>query len=150
MHGMSGNGRTQRPVDNRFINGTTAALRSCLLKNVPTIVCIYICRIRNPDIPQASRYGAAHGGTAGPGRDGQHRTPTGRFAQEKNAPLTFQEMEKQFPGRASGGTNKGNPVQTDGGTKQGVDPRFISRTRSAVCSWILTSVLLPFRPSKPF
>ena len=34
------------------------------------------CRIQNPDIPRAGRYGAAPGGTAGPGGDGEHRTPT--------------------------------------------------------------------------
>ena len=40
-------------------------------------------------VPRASQHGAAHGGTAGPGRDGQHRTPTGRFAQEKTALLIY-------------------------------------------------------------
>ena len=52
------------------------------------------CRTQSPDIPRAGRYGAAHGGTAGPGGDKQHRTPTGRFAQEKAAPLTPQTMEE--------------------------------------------------------
>ena len=55
---------------------------------------IIICRVQNPDLPRAGRYGAAHCGTAGPGGDEQHRTPTGRFHQEKNAPLTLQTMEK--------------------------------------------------------
>ena len=33
-------------------------------------------------------------GTAGPGLDGQHRTPTERFAQEKTALFTLQTMEE--------------------------------------------------------
>ena len=43
--------------------------------------------------------GSARGGArwdGGPGRDGQHRTPTGRFAQEKTALLTLQTI----PGHA--------------------------------------------------
>ena len=52
-------------------------------------------RIQNPDIPRAGRYGAAHGGTAGPGGDGQHRTPTtGLFAEEKTNSLTPQTIEE--------------------------------------------------------
>ena len=52
------------------------------------------CRIQNRDLPRAGRHGAAHGGTAGPGGDGPHRTPTGLFAQEKTAPFTPQTMEE--------------------------------------------------------
>ena len=44
------------------------------------------CRVHNPDIPQAGRDVAAHGGTAGRGGDGQHGTPMGRFAKEDNHP----------------------------------------------------------------
>ena len=53
------------------------------------------CRVQNPDIPRAGRYWAAPGGTAGPGGDGQHRTPTtGLFAKEKTNSLTPQTMEE--------------------------------------------------------
>ena len=39
--------------------------------------------------PQAGRYGAAHGGTAGPGGDRQHKTPTtALFAQVKTNSFT--------------------------------------------------------------
>ena len=56
---------------------TTAALRSWLRTSVPSLT----CRIQNPDIARAGRYGAAHGGTAGPGGDGQHNTPGPRRKQ---------------------------------------------------------------------
>ena len=52
------------------------------------------CRVQNPNMPRASRYGAAHGGTAGLGGDGQHRTPTGLIAQGKTASFTLQTMEE--------------------------------------------------------
>ena len=55
------------------------------------------CRVQNPDKPRAGRYGAAHGRTAGLGGDGQHRTPTGLFAQEKTAPFTLQTMDECLP-----------------------------------------------------
>ena len=55
----------------------------------------FTCRIQNPDIPRAGQHGAAHGGTAGPGGDGQHKTPTtGPFAQEKTKSLTPQTIEE--------------------------------------------------------
>ena len=68
------------------------------------------CRVQNPDIPRAGRDRAAHGETAGRGGVGQDGTPTGRFAQETNAPLTIQTIEENPPGRVSGSTNKGNPM----------------------------------------
>ena len=71
---------------------------------------LFICRIGNPDIPRAGRHGAAHGGTAGPGRDRQHRTPTGRFVQEKTTLFILQTMEKCFPRRFFGSTNKANSM----------------------------------------
>ena len=101
-------------VYQRFNSGTRSDLSSWLLTSGTTPIClckpfscktclgirelsvqfhintyIYTCRIQNPDTPQAGRYGAAHGGTAGPGGDGQHRTPTtGLFAQGKTNYLT--------------------------------------------------------------
>ena len=38
------------------------------------------CRVQNPNMPRASRYGAAHGGTAGPGSTGRRRdwSPRGK------------------------------------------------------------------------
>ena len=51
------------------------------------------------------------GGTAAPGGDGQHRTPTtGVFAQGKPNSLTSQTMEEYPPWCAFGSTNKGNPI----------------------------------------
>ena len=88
------------PVYHRFISGARSALSSWLLTSGPTpcslckpssykacpgitkTITNNTCRIQNPNIPRASRYGAAHGGTAGPGGDGQHRMPTmGLFAE---------------------------------------------------------------------
>ena len=79
------------------------------------------CRIENPDIPQAGRHGATHGRTTGPGRDGQHRTPTGRFTQENTALLTLQTMEIQLSGRVSRRTNLSSPKpgHTTGGSGRG-------------------------------
>ena len=69
-----------------------------------------ICRIQNSDIPRAGRDGAAHGGTAGRGGDGQGATPTGRLAQETAVSPTFQTVEENPPGRVSSSTNTGNPM----------------------------------------
>ena len=49
---------------------------------------------KNPDIPRAGRDGAAHGGTAGRGGDGQDGTPTDRFAQETTV-LYFPDDRKK-------------------------------------------------------
>ena len=78
----------------------------------PKVVCgrILTCRIQNPDIPRAGRGSAAHGGAAGWGGAGQNGTPTVRFAQETTVPLTPQTIEENLPGRASGSTNKENPM----------------------------------------
>ena len=46
----------------------------------------HTCRIQKPDIPRASRGGAAQGEAAGWGRDGQDGTPTNRFAQNTTVP----------------------------------------------------------------
>ena len=76
-----------------------------MLTSVPTLICLckpfsckacpgINCRVQNPDIPRAGKDGAAHGGTAGQGGDGQDGTSTGRSAQEITAPLIFQTIEK--------------------------------------------------------
>ena len=44
-------------------------------------------RVLSPVITRADRNKARHSGTAGLGRDGEHRTPTGRFAKETTVPL---------------------------------------------------------------
>ena len=54
-----------------------------------------------PDTLRADRDGAAHGGTAGRGGDGQDGTPTGWFAQQTTVPLTFQTIEENPRGRVS-------------------------------------------------
>ena len=43
---------------------------------------VLTCRIQNPYIPRAGRFGAARGGAAGQSRAGYSRTPTGRSGQE--------------------------------------------------------------------
>ena len=53
---------------------------------------IHICRNQNPDIQRAGRYETAHGSTARLGADGQHRTPTRRFAQKKTFPLISEHV----------------------------------------------------------
>ena len=60
------------------------------------------------------REGAAHGGTAGQGGDGQGGTPTGRSAQETTDPLTAQTIEENPLGRVSGRTDKGTLCQPVG------------------------------------
>ena len=67
------------------------------------------CRAQNPDIPQAGRGGAAHGGVLGWGEARQDGTPTGRFAQEITDPLAPQGVEETCPERLSGSTIKRNP-----------------------------------------
>ena len=66
--------------------------------------------MQNPDIPQAGRDGAAHGGAAGLGRAGLDVTPAGRFAQETTDPLAPKGIEDNSPERPFGSTNKGNPM----------------------------------------
>ena len=73
-------GGTKPAVDQRLIRGTASALRSWLLTNVPTPIClckpfsckaypgIASCRTQNPDIPRARQGGARHGRAAGRGR----------------------------------------------------------------------------------
>ena len=114
------------------------------------------CRIQNPDIFRAGRYGAAHGGTAGPGGDGQHRTPTGLFAQEKTALLIFLTTEDNLLG-----------VSLEARTKETLckpmeeqSPRLttvlsavyvrICGTTSALRSWLLTKVPTPIVFVNPF
>ena len=63
------------------------------------------CRNQNSDIPRASRYVTAHGGTAGRGEDGQNGMPTNRFAQNTAVLLTPQTIEENPLGRVSGSTN---------------------------------------------
>ena len=55
-----------------------------------------IFRISNPDIPQAGRGGAAHGGAARQNGAGQDMRPKGRSAQETSDPCFLQGV---FPGR---------------------------------------------------
>ena len=107
------------------------------------------CRTQNPDIPRAGRVRAAHGGVAGRGGAGQGGTQTDRFAQDTTVPRTRQGMVHTCPERFLRSTNKRNPMKTDGGTKLVFDPRFISGTRSALHSWLLTSEPSPFCLSKP-
>ena len=68
------------------------------------------CRIQNPDIPQAGRGGAAHGGAAMRDGAGQDGTSTGRFAQETTDPLALKGIEDNCPERLFASTNKQNPM----------------------------------------
>ena len=83
------------------------------------------CQIQNPVIPRVGREGVAHGGTAGQGGNGQDGRPTDQSAQETTALCILQTSEDTPPGPISGSTNKGNPVLTERGTKQPVEPLFI-------------------------
>ena len=84
-----------------------------------------------------------------PGGVGQDWMPTELFAQETSLPRTLQSIEDTSPCPPRS-TNKRNPMQTDGGTKPAVDNRFIRRTRSPLCSWLLTRVSTSFCLCKPF
>ena len=113
-------------VDKRLISGTASALRSWLLTSVPTPICLCkpfsckacpgttcrphncnksICLVRNPKIPRAVRFGAAHSGTAGRSKAGQNRMLTGRVAQKPNVLLTLQGIVNNFLQRSFASTN---------------------------------------------
>ena len=92
---------------------------------------------------------------------GQDWLPTELFAQETSLPRTLHSIEDTSPENLPRRTNKRNPMYTDGGTKRAVDPqltrgsspvdpRFITGTRSALSSWLLTSVQTLFYLCKPF
>ena len=89
-------------------------------------------RIQNPNIPREGRYGAAHGGTKGPGGNGQHKTPTGQFAQEKQLLLLSRRWENDLLSVSLEAQTKEtlckpmeeqNPPLTRG--RSAVDPQFI-------------------------
>ena len=86
--------------------------------------------------------------TAGQGRVGLGANRI--VAQETRVPRTLQGIEDTSPERFSRSRNKRNPMETDGGTKPAVDNRFITRTRSALSSWLLTSGPTLFCLCKPF
>ena len=106
--------------------------------------------------------GVGSGRTAGwRGGVGQDWMPRELFAQETSLPRPFQSIADTAPERHPRRTDKRNPIQTDGGTKSPVDsrfitgssgghPRFISGTRNALSSWLLTSVPSPICLCKPF
>ena len=83
-------------------------------------------RIQNPDISRTGWDGAAHGGAAGRGGNGQDGTPTGWFAQKTTNILTLQTIEENLPGCVSGSKNIIISTSTDGGTKLGDDRFFIA------------------------
>ena len=99
-----------QPVFLWFTRGTTSALRSWLLTNVPSPFAILTCRIQNPNIPRAVRVSAAHGGAAGRGGAGQNRMPTGRVAEKPTVPLALHNIVDNCPERSFASTNKGNPM----------------------------------------
>ena len=116
------------------------------------------CRVQNPDILRASPYGAARGRTAGAGVNGQHKTPTTRiFAQENQTLLPPRRWKNDLLGvPLEAGINeilckhmeKQNLRWNRGSTA--VYQQFISRTRSDLCSWLLTSEPTPLCLCKPF
>ena len=124
------------PVYHRFISGTRSALCSwlptsgttpfCLCKPFSYKACPGTCRVQNPDIPRAGRYGAAHGGTARPGGDGQHRTPTtGLFAQEITNTLIPRRGKNDFLG-VFWKNEQWKPYVNRWRKKTAVDPRLIT------------------------
>ena len=90
--------------------------------------------------------GAQRGGWAR--RAPQDGTPTGFSAQDTTIPRVPQGIENNCLEHFFGNTNTGNPMETGGGTKPTVDPRLIIGTRSALCSWLLTSGPTPICPCK--
>ena len=72
-----------------------------------------------PPVELKPKHTTVGSGRGGAGRDGdeQNGTPTGLFAPKKTVPLSLQMVEKTLLGCVSGSTTKGNPMQTDGGTK---------------------------------
>ena len=93
--------------------------------------CHITCRVQNTNIPQAVRVGAAHGGTAGRGRDGLHRTPTGRLAKEATVSVTLQIVRVLLDARTSEFLFKPMGKQNQ---------RFTPGTAAALRPWLLTSV----------
>ena len=79
-------------------------------------------------MPRAGRGGAAHGraaGRGGAGRGRAGRDADGPARPGDNRPSRPPGHRRQLSERLFGSTKKGNPMQTDGGTKPAVDPRFI-------------------------
>ena len=119
--------------------------------------------------------GARRGAWAG--RAWQRGSPTGLFTQDTTVPRGRQGIEENCPEHSIGSTNKNlsspKPGHTTGGSGRGarrgggaeqnpgqnprltsgssaVYLRFTTETRSALCSWLLTSGPAHFCPCKPF
>ena len=160
------------PVYHRFIKGTRSALSSWLLTSGPTPFCLckpFSCKacLGKMDLPKknllspkpghttgVSRRGARRGGGAGSGRTvcQQNCSPRGQYffvpskasktrrlnvsPEARTSEILCKPMEEQ------------NPRLTTGSSP--VYQRFITGTRSALFSWLLTSGPTPFCLCKPF
>ena len=101
-------------------------------------------------IPRAGFGGAAHGGAAGRGGDGQDGTLTGRLAQNTALPLHFPEHRRNPPLACPWEHGQRGSHVNRWGKKPRVYQQFIRGVTSALRSWLLTSGPLPICLCKPF
>ena len=129
---------------------------ACIHICIYIYICIYVymhtdtCRVQNPDIPRAGRGGAAHG-RAGRDVDGSVRRGDIRPScpPEYRRRLSRTSLRKHEQSNSYlKPTEEQNPRLTPGLSV--VHPRFISRTKSVLCSWMLTSVPALICLCKPF
>ena len=73
----------------------------------------------------------------------QNETPTRRFAQDTTVFLALRRIKDTGSGLLFRSTNNANRWKTDRRRKPAVYQRFISVTRSALCSWLLANVTSP-------
>ena len=112
------------------------------------------CRIQNLDIPQAGRVGA-HGEAAGRGRAGLDADRAFRPG-DKRPPLPKARKTRRLnvsPEARTRGISYKQMGEHNERLTSGLCPvcvRFITGTRSALCSWLLTSGPTPFCLCKPF
>ena len=93
-----------------------------------------ICRIQNPDTPRAWRFGRRTTGRLGGAGPAQWDTDV-FIRTEQNCPSCPTRHRRHEQGKSY--------VNHCGNKKRPVDERFITGTKSALCSWLLTNVPTP-------
>ena len=112
------------------------------------------CRIQNPNIPRAGRGGAARTAERRGEQSRAERDADGSVRPGKNRPSDPLANQRQTLWTS---LRKHERIQSDVNRwrnkargRPAVDNRFISGTRSALCSWLLAGVPTPICLLKPF
>ena len=108
--------------------------------------------LSNPK-PGHTTDGTGQGGAwrdGGAGRGGAGWNADGPVRPGDDRPSHPPDYCRKLPWACPQKHEQRNPMQTDGGTKRPVDPRFIRGTTAALCTWLLTSVPSAKCPCKPF